>query len=240
MTLYASIVLFHVACGAVALAAFWSAALARKGGRVHRGAGKAFLLAMCAVLVTGVPLVAQRLADGHPVAAFFLGYLFLITGQACWSSWRAVRDKADWRRLVSRPAWRAWMWGCLAGGAAGLVLGVRTGQPVILLMSCIGPLIALSMWRFARRGPVRANWHVVEHYQGMLGAGVAVHVSFLNIGLKPLWAWLRVAWPALPPALVEVTPWALPLLVATIAAGMLGRRYKRPRRAAAAAPAARA
>ena len=46
----------HVIPGTVALATFWIAALARKGGVPHRLAGKAYLLAMLAVLLPALPL----------------------------------------------------------------------------------------------------------------------------------------------------------------------------------------
>ena len=55
MSAYDTIVLIHLATGSVALATFWLAAFARKGGPLHRTVGKVFLLAMLAVIVTGVP-----------------------------------------------------------------------------------------------------------------------------------------------------------------------------------------
>ncbi len=227
MTPYALLVLAHAGAGSVGLVAFWTAALLRKGSPRHRRVGRVFLWAMAAVLGTGVPLAAQRVLDDRPVEAFFLAYLLVTTGQACWMAWRAVTDKADWRAMTARPAWRAWALACLGSGAVGLWLGLRTGHPVILGMSVIGPLAALSMWRFARRDAQRGNWHVVQHYQAILGAGVATHVAFLAIGMQPAWRALRAAWPGLPPVVVEVFPWATPLLVATVAGILLGRRYNR-------------
>lgn len=227
MTPYALLVLAHAASGSVALVAFWWAARLRKGSPHHRRAGRVFMLAMGAVLVTGFPLAAQRLLDDRPVEAFFLAYLLVITGQACWMAWRAVTDKGDWRAMVARPAWHAWTWACIGSGAVGLWLGLRTGSPVILGMSVIGPLAGSSMWRFARRDAQRGNWHVVQHYQAILGAGVATHVAFLAIGMRPAWRALQAAWPGLPPVLVEVFPWAAPLLVASVAGVALGRRYNR-------------
>lgn len=221
----------HIAGGSVALAAFWTAAVVRKGGRLHRGAGKIFMLAMCAVLATGVLLVLKRFADGALVSGVFLGYLFFITGQACWMAWRAVQDKADWRGMVARPAWRLWMMSCLLTGVGALVLGLRVGDPVLIGFSTIGPLLAIRMWRFARRGPAKSNWHIVQHYQGILGAGIATHVAFLGVGMQHVWPFVVKVWPALPQALVYTFPWYAPLTAATVALLMLNRRYGRQGRA---------
>lgn len=215
----------HIAGGAVALTTFWTAATTRKGGPLHRKAGRLFMLAMCAILATGVMLVVRRFADGDPTSGTYLGYLFFITGQACWMAWRAVQDKADWRVMVARPAWQLWMWSSLLAGIATLALGLQTGNPVLLGFSLIGPILFARMRRFARRGPARSNWHVIQHYQSILGAGIATHVAFLGVGMSHVWPLLAKVWPTLPPALVYSFPWYAPVAVALIALAMLNRRY---------------
>ena len=45
----------HIACGAVALIVFWVPAFTKKGGRVHRRAGWAYVSAMIGVVATVVP-----------------------------------------------------------------------------------------------------------------------------------------------------------------------------------------
>lgn len=215
----------HVVAGSVALATFWTAAVVRKGGPLHRSAGKLFMLAMCAILATGVILVLRRFADGNITAGTYLGYLFFITGQACWLAWRAVQDKADWRAMVARPAWRIWMWASLSAGIATFLLGMRTGNPVLLGFSLIGPLLFVRMRRFALCGPTRSNWHVILHYQSILGAGIATHVAFLSVGMAQIWPLVATIWPALPPALVYAFPWYAPVAMAVIAMVVLNRRH---------------
>src|SRR5687768_1957949 len=92
---YRYYVLFHVVAGTVALLSFWTAAALRKGSPRHRLVGRTYLLAMLAVIASGVPLAVQRMVDGHPVTAAFLGYLLLLTATSVWSAWRAIRDKHD-------------------------------------------------------------------------------------------------------------------------------------------------
>lgn len=215
----------HIVAGSVALATFWTAAAVRKGGQLHRRAGKLFMLAMCAILATGVLLVVRRFADGQLTAGTYLGYLFFITGQACWLAWRSVQDKGNWRAMVARPAWKFWIGSSLLAGTASFFLGMRAGDPVLIGFSLIGPALSSRMWRFARRGPTRSNWHVVQHYQSILGAGIATHVAFLSVGMSHVWPLLAKVWPAMPPALIYAFPWFAPVTVAMAALVVLNRRY---------------
>ena len=228
---YAFIVFAHVAFGALALVAFWSAAWMKKGSPRHRAIGKVFLLAMLGIVISGLPLVLERLYFRHqPVAALFLAYLLTITAQACWMAWRAVTDKRDWRGLTRRIGWtlNQWLPGLVA--ALTLAVGIATRDPLLIGFSIIGLVTALRMWRFARKGPDRPNWHIVMHYQAMLGAGVATHVAFLSIGMRPAWKWLS-AHAAVPDMLVYLFPWFAPLAVALVAAKWLDRKYIGPARA---------
>lgn len=230
---YTAFLWLHIASGVIALATFWTAALARKGGPRHRLAGRVFLLAMCVILVTGVPLAAQRFLEGRANAGVFLGYLLVITAQAMWMAWHAVRDKRDWRAMVARPAYAGLQWGSGLAGLGVLALGIAQGIALFIGFSLIGIVLAVQMRQFAMRGPKRPNWHVQQHYQAMLGCGVATHVAFLTIGLRPAWAWLE-RHTAVPPALVELLPWFGPVAVALIAAIWLDRRHGRGRHAAVA------
>ena len=66
MNTYEVIVVLHVAFGAVALATYWTAGLVKKGTPLHRRVGQVYLLAMLAIVLTGIPLVLQVGARGHP------------------------------------------------------------------------------------------------------------------------------------------------------------------------------
>lgn len=224
---YQLVVGLHIAAGTVALASFWTAAIARKGAGAHRSAGKVFMLAMCVVLVTGIPLTAQRFALGQSAGGLFLGYLFFITGHASWLAWRAVKDKADWRVMVARPLWELWIAAGLLAGIGVLAAGMRLGNPLLIGFSVIGPLLAVRMWRFARRGPTRSNWHIVQHYRSILGAGIATHVAFLSVGMAQVWPLLARVWPGLPQTLIDLFPWVAPVAVALCAQVLLDRRYAR-------------
>lgn len=230
---YRLFVALHVACGVVALVSFWTAAWLRKGAPRHRLVGRVFLLAMCGILASGLPMTVHFLQSGRTIAAAFLGYLLVITGNVMWMAWRAVTDKRDWHAMVARPAWRAWTLATLASGGGVAVLGLVLGEALFVGFSSIGLVLGVQMLQFARRGPRHANWHVVQHYQAILGCGIATHVAFLSIAMRPAWAWLRTH-AALPEQLAQLFPWFAPVAVAVVAGLWLDRKYARraPRRPA--------
>ena len=130
----------HVAAGTVALAAYWTAGLAKKGSPLHRRAGQVFLLAMAGILASGVPLVLAALAKGHANAAAFLGYLLLLVAQGCWSAWRAVRDRRTPQKYFSPVFWTL-TGSTVVAGAAMVWLGLRIGQPIFAVFGGVGGLV---------------------------------------------------------------------------------------------------
>lgn len=226
---YPVFVALHVLLGTVALITFWSAAWMKKGSPRHRAVGKVFLLAMCGVIVSGIPLVIERVFFRQQlIGAVFLSYLLPLTGQACWLAWRAVTDKRDWQAMTSRMGWHLTLWLPVLFAIPVLVIGVMKTQWLFIGFSMIAFFNAWQMLRFAKRGPSRSNWHIVQHYQGMLGAGIATHIAFLGIGMQPVWRWLKTT-TDVPPTLIELFPWFAPVVVATAAAVWLGRKYGKPR-----------
>lgn len=213
----------HIAVGVVALIGFWSAGLARKGSSLHRRAGQIFLLAMTGILVTGVPMAAYKLEQGHPVTAAFLGYLLVITATGVWTGWRAIADKRDVRRYTG-PVYVALAGLSLLSGAAILALGLRIGAPLLTGFSSIGLLIGadllLKRLRRERLG-ARPRWWLIEHYTAMIGNGIATHIAFLGIGLPRLF-------PAIDGAALHYAAWFGPLLVAIGAKLWFDRRWRAP------------
>ena len=226
---YPYFVALHALFGTVALLTFWSAAWMKKGSPRHRAIGKVFLLAMCGVIASGIPLaVVQAVFRRNLVGGVFLAYLLPLTGQACWLAWRAVTDKRDWRVMTSRIGWHVVLWLPALCAIPVIVVGMMKAQWLLIGFSLIAFINAVQMLRFARRGPRKPNWHIVQHYQAMLGAGVATHVAFLSIGMQPVWRWLKTTM-HVPGTLIELFPWFAPLAVAMLAAAWLGRKYDRRR-----------
>ncbi|MBK6333499.1 MAG: hypothetical protein IPF45_07935 [Thermomonas sp.] len=200
--------------------AFWTAGIARKGGPLHVGAGKVYLLAMAGLLAATVPMCWLAWFAGHQKIVVFLLYLLVITCTSTWLSWRAIRDRRDWARYVG-PAYRALMWLNLGAGAGIALFGLFVAdrmQLIIVSFSLIGISTFASMRRFALQPPTEARWWMRQHLRAMLGNGVATHIAFLSIGLPRLL-------PMLQGPVFQNLAWLAPLGVAAVAGVYLGRKY---------------
>ena len=220
MSIYQGLASIHIATGVIALITFWIAGLAKKGSPVHKGAGKAYLIAMSGIVATGLPLSLLILAAGKLVIGGFLLYLVLIVASGLWQAWRAIRDKRDWARYTG-PVYRALTWLNLAGALGIVVLGVffaRQMQLVIVSFSAIGFLGFFQMRRFARSAPTDPRWWLSEHMGAMLGNAAATHIAFLAVGLPRLV-------PALANPLWVNIAWLGPLAMVFVARAWLNRKY---------------
>jgi hypothetical protein len=225
MTTYEAIRNLHVLAGTIALAAFWTAAWLRKGSGSHVNIGRAFMIAMAAVAITAVPLAVAMFMRGRPVNATVLLYIIVITVTPTWLAWRAVRDKGDFKRYTGA------MFKGLAGvnlfaGATVLAIGLKFGNGLLMGISLIGLATGGFMVRYlCKEAPTDRRWWMERHYIGIIGAGIATHVAFLNLGLARL----------LPPDLgttAQRLSWIVPFVVAGIARVYLDRKYGPKRRPA--------
>jgi hypothetical protein len=221
-TMYRILLALHIAAGTVALVTFWVAAFARKGSRLHVGAGIVYWRSMVSIIATALPMAGVFFLRGGPGIGTFLLYLVVITAVAMWSGRRAIRLKKD------QAAYRSGAYGAvaLASLLAGLVVlatGLTLRNTLLIGFSFVGTVVGISMLR--KRGAISpvGNWWMQEHYSAMLGCGVATHVAFLSIGLDRLVeaTGLKV------PANFNLVAWALPLLVALVAGVVLDRKYLR-------------
>jgi hypothetical protein len=225
MTLYDAVRDVHILAGTIALATFWTAATLRKGSGAHRGVGITFMSAMLVLSATGVLIALAVFRRGQPVAGAFLLYVVLITVTPCWLAWRAVRDKRDVKRFAG-PVYQSFAWANIVAGGTVLFLGIRYEQVIIAAVSSVGLIAGPLMLRFAWRPPTDRQWWLARHYGSILGAGVATHVAFLNIGLTRM----------LPPELgttAQRLSWFVPFALALLARLWLNRKYS-PRPAAGA------
>ena len=215
---YKYYVMLHVAAGTLALIGFWTAAALRKGSPRHRLVGRAYLLAMVAVIVSGVPLTIQRAIDGQPVTATFLGYLLLVTATGVWTAWRASLDKAD-PLAYTGTVFRGFGVANVLAGLGVLALGIKVGSPLLMGFSAIGLFAGQDMLRKRRQIVGKPLWWREEHYTAMLGNGVATHIAFLSLGLPRLL-------PGIDGTALHYTAWFGPLVVAVIAKVLLDRKYR--------------
>jgi hypothetical protein len=225
MSAHKTIVFAHLLLGCLALASFWLAALLKKGSPRHRAVGKAYLLAMIGILLTGVPLVAKRYLDGHEQGATFLAYLLVLTGTTVWTSWSAIRHKHAPERYTG-PVYRTLAVANLVGASAVIAYGLRLGNPLLIGFPLVGLFVGVDMLRKRKQLDGQPRWWIVEHYTAMLGNGVATHVAFLAIGLPRLL-------PGVDGMALHYVAWFGPLAGLLVAKLLLDRRWKVPRRPAA-------
>ncbi|MEO8159991.1 MAG: hypothetical protein ABI588_01125 [Arenimonas sp.] len=218
MTAYHLTVMMHVSLGVAALLSFWVAALAKKGSRPHKLAGKVYMLVMAGLLLPAIPLSWRVLQNLSLSFGLFLFYLLVITGTALWRGWSSVRRKRDFATYASAGL-RRLGWVNIGTGAAVLGLGAALAQPILLGFSLVGILGGKAMVELRERGPAHPRWWMAEHLGAMLGCGVATHIAFLLIGLPRL---LPAAWNG---AALQTFGWLAPLAVAALARVWLGRKY---------------
>ena len=220
MSLYQFVLSMHGVIGLLALVTFWTAGVARKGSPVHKASGKIYLLAMAGLLVPALPLAIRIYWLKSPIAGLFLVYLWVITVTAVWTSWRAVRDKRDWKKFTG-PVYQALAWLNLASGLGVIAMALfwaKQGQAIYFAFSVIGIGGFVLMRRFSRQPPDNPRWWLKQHLGAMIGNGVATHIAFLSIGLPKVL-------PMLAGPTLQNLAWLGPLVVAVIARVYLGRKF---------------
>ena len=217
MTAYQMLVTAHIAAGSVALLTFWTAAIARKGSTLHKGVGKAYLIAMLGILASALPMALMFISRGRIGIGVFFAYLVVITGTSVWLAWRSIRMKRDVRGYHDRR-YRIVGWANVIAGLAVFAIGLDRGNALLMGFCWVGVFTGIGMLRQARTLPTAPNWWLREHYGAMLGNGVATHVAFLGVGLNGFLSSFGIAW-------LQLVPWFGPLTVALVAGVYLNRRY---------------
>jgi len=217
MDAYRWLVFAHIAAGSVALLSFWMAAFVRKGSSLHKRVGKAYLIAMLGILASAVPMSMLFIARGRISIGVFFAYLVVITGTTVWLSWRAIKLKRD-KAAYHNRSYRVVAWANLLAGLAVFAFGAQRGSMLLSTFCWVGVVLGIGMIRQARTLPTAPNWWLKEHYGAMLGNGVATHVAFLGVGLNGFLASFGLPW-------LQLLPWFAPLIVATVSAVYLNRRY---------------
>ena len=194
MTLFELGRLLHSTVGIVALISFWIAALARKGGPLHRRAGKVYLPSMIVIMVLSVLMVAGKASEGTTGIAIFLAFLISIVGTASWLMWVPIQRRRSGGR-IDGPTYRVLATWLILAGSALFLMGVAMNRYLIMFLSLLGVGFGTNMWRLAlsrERGP---KWWLEHHMNGAMLNFIATHDSFLALGLGSVIPELRHGWP---------------------------------------------
>ena len=187
-TLRQLLLAIHLTAGLAALVLFWVPALSRKGGPLHRRAGRWYVKAMTVVVVTGLPLAGLFIASERWRTGVFLLFLALITGTALWNGWRVLKLKTAPLRYTDRRHLAVAL-ANVVGGAALIAFGIAVKAPLFYSFGPVGLLIGGGMLSLALRRTADPKYWLYEHFTGMIGSGIASHVAFLVFGGRQLFGW---------------------------------------------------
>ena len=211
----------HIAFGALGLVAFWLPVVGKKGGLIHRYAGRVFGVTMLAtgcfaILISSTTLIAPIETHPHLVAhpdfgsaasiraifGWMMLYLAILTVTLAWYGWQSVLvrgDRArlrDWRNLGLHAV-------LFIASLNTAVRGVLIGQPLMIGISTIGfATVATDLWYLYKPTPRPLDW-LLEHIKALVGTGISVYTAFLAFGAVRL----------LPEAALTPALWSVPLII---------------------------
>jgi hypothetical protein len=224
MDLYSFGRTLQISVGVVTLATFWMAALAKKGGVLHRRAGAIYLISLVAILATASLMFVARLRVGDTSPAAFIGILTVFLGTSAWLAWSSIRHKRNVALLTGRVYKLLASLNLVAGVLmVGLFFVARF--PLILILSSVGFVLGTTMWRLALRGPRDRRWWLEQHMNAAAVNFAATHDSFLSLAVGSVIPVLREPWPR---ALIAVSVLSLALVLRI----WMGRLYLRSHRSA--------
>lgn len=201
----------HIAAGTLALIVVPVVMAARKGGKLHRRLGLAFVYGMFVVAATA--LVVGRYFDDY-----FLLLIAVFSAYLTFLGWRALARKHPEREPARAPDWAGAVLALLAGGgmiAMGFVQREQFGSFSIVLY-VLGALCASkggrSIYEFFRPPTARAAW-LFAHFGNMLAAYIATVTAFSAVNLR-----------FIEPVFVR---WLWPTVLGTLVIAYYTTRYKR-------------
>lgn len=224
----------HVTFGFTGLAAFWIPILTRKGGRVHRSAGKVFRFCAYVVLIGALLSVTLHLSEGlsqgdTPRTApaefaflVFLGYLAFATLAGMRHGFQVLAHK---HRLadLDTPLNRAVAWLAIAASAGLIAYALYYRPPMLIVMLALSPVgfgTGFGILKAIRGQRTERKAWMYEHMSAMIGTGIAFHTAFAVFGSGRLFDLGLEGW-------IAVVPWVLPAMIGIPATILWTRRYQR-------------
>jgi uncharacterized membrane protein len=184
MNLLMVIRVLHIAAGATALLIMAVPLIAKKGGLAHRRAGFVFTRAMMVVAVTGLPLIAARIARDL-LGGLFLSQIFLLTAISVWFGLRALKAKTPTpeRHFLAERIGAA---AALLASVCGLAFSVWRQAPVYAGFALLTAMLARQWLRFfSAPYRERGQW-LLMHLTGMCTLCIAAVTAFTVTNARAL------------------------------------------------------
>src|SRR6185295_20352454 len=182
---YSPALIVHVGGGILGVLAGFMAMLVRKGGRLHRAAGNAFVASMLLMAASGAYLAVTRSQRLNIVAGTFTFYLVA-------TAWQTVRRRAGETGRLEL----ALLFAGLAVGACALAFGWQAGQrpgrhgeaaAAYFIFGSVALLAVAGDARLQLRGGVTGARRLVRHLWRMgLALFIATVSFFLGMAGDPV------------------------------------------------------
>ncbi|MEM1180747.1 MAG: hypothetical protein AAGM22_20545 [Acidobacteriota bacterium] len=223
----------HVIVGFTGLAAFWFPVFARKGGPLHRRAGRVFMLsgywvtgsaALSCTLMTYKIFSRDLVAENTNTLASlaFLAYLAWVTFAMLRYSLGVLNTKKDPTQLDT-PGWRFLAYSTIAASAAIIAYAALIPSPWSIILYALSPIGFGTgfpmLYYMAGRIESKKAWFY-EHLSATLAAGIAFHTAFAVFGASRLFG-------VPSDGLLRVLPWILPSVVGIPGLVLWKRHYQR-------------
>ena len=241
---YKSLLYFHIATGFLSVVLFWIPVVAKKGGELHRKAGRWYANAMYIVGFSALVLALMSMIDplgfkfpdndfsvekAERVAAqardigLFLLAISVLVLVGVRHGLLTIRAKGQ-HEIMRRADNIAINLGLfLVGG--WLFITAAGGSPEAVLFYIFAGLCiftAISNLRFCLKKKVTRAEQIVAHIGGIIGAGIGAHTAFFVFGASRFLAELLTGY-------AMIVPWVLPGIVGTVIIWYQSKRYKKAR-----------
>lgn len=216
------LLLIHVLCGSISLVLFWLPVVTKKGGRIHNGIGRIYVVTMWVVVVSAFILSVANLLSGDYIAAAFLGFLSILTSAPLWYAKAILNNKKKITLNYFRKFKTLHLIIFFAGLSLvvwSLVLRIQGGAVLLLIFGILGVSNYFNAFASYAKIQAQQNW-IITHLRGMLTTGIAAYTAFFAFGGRQLFGNIfSEQWIAI--------PWVLPTIIGTIGIRYWTNRYTR-------------
>lgn len=218
--LHTTLLILHIALGAICLVLFWVPVVSAKGSMLHNTAGKLYYqlmlliagsgILMCLMVLYSPTLVygqnpnwtaaqLEKFISERRQFSFFLFQLSLLTWVTVRHAYAVLKVKTQLSQL------RVWtyqgpVWLLLAGSIVLAIVGFRAGDVLSMVFSGVGVSAVIGNLRYIRTVQLQPRQWIIEHFTSMIGTGIALYTAFFAAGGRRLLAevltgqWQVISW----------------------------------------------